>query len=145
MLNYLLLFTFNNLWVIVLHDRVCVGLNRPAVKVTFTLLQQSGDDGFILDGVQRTGGVDHPTSNCQLLHAPHGNPQLQSSGHTHTQTPAGCFIRDCSRGCSLTHGGAGCCWSSISSTHLCSFSWSHRRCRAHSRAAIFEFERKFEN
>lgn len=35
----------------------------------------------------------------------------------------------------LTRGGAGCCWSSISSTHLCFSSWSRLRCRAQGRTS----------
>lgn len=33
----------------------------------------------------------------------------------------------------LTRGGAGCCWSSTSSTRLCSSSWCRRRCTTQSR------------
>ncbi len=44
---------------------------------TFTLLQQGSDDGFILDGIQRAGGVHHPAPYCQLLHTSHCDPDLQ--------------------------------------------------------------------
>lgn len=55
---------------------------RGAAIFTFALLQQRCNDGFVFDGVERAGGVNHPSSHGQLLHATHSDAYLEPE---HTQ------------------------------------------------------------
>lgn len=52
----------------------------PRVRFTFALLQQRRDDGFVFDGVERAGGVNHPASHGQLLYAAHSDAYLEPEG-----------------------------------------------------------------
>lgn len=60
-----------------LQIEINASVRRGAAIFTFALLQQRRDDGFVLDGVQRAGGVNHPPSHGQLLYAAYSDAYLE--------------------------------------------------------------------
>jgi hypothetical protein len=44
---------------------------------TLRTVEERSDDGLVLDGVERTCGIDHASANLEQMRTTRGNAQLQ--------------------------------------------------------------------